>query len=55
MVQVFDMYGKSIPMIYQVLDNGINVRFENKLTFGNYYVEIFLEDGRRAISRFMAK
>ena len=53
-VQVFDMYGKSISMVYETLGNGLRVRFENKLTLGNYYVEIFLEDGRRAISRFVA-
>lgn len=54
-VQVFDIYGKSIPLIYEVLANGLNVRFEKKLNFGNYYVEVFLEDGRKAVARFMAK
>jgi len=53
-VQVFDMYGKSIPIIYETLSNGLRVNFKNKLVLGNYYVEVSLEDGRKAISRFIA-
>ena len=53
-VQVFDMYGKSISISYETLGNGLRVKFKNKLVLGNYYVEIYLEDGRKAISRFIS-
>ena len=54
-IEVFDVLGKSIPISFETSNSGTNISFENQLTKGIYFINIELEDGKKAVSRFVSE
>jgi len=46
--------GKNIPANYKIGGELITINFENDLQIGTYFLQVNLEDGRKATSRFIA-
>lgn len=53
-LRIINVLGKMIPANYDVDGEVITINFENELPTGTYFLQINLEDGRKATSRFIA-
>ena len=53
-LRIINVLGKVIPANYEQDDEVITINFENDLPVGTYFIQINLEDGRKATSRFIA-
>ncbi len=53
-IMIVNVLGKTIPATYELNNDLITINFENDLPIGTYFLQINLEDGRKASSRFIA-
>ncbi len=51
---IINVLGKIVPVNYEVGGDLISISFENDLPTGTYFLQVNLEDGRKATSRFIA-
>ncbi|MFK7775911.1 MAG: choice-of-anchor L domain-containing protein [Saprospiraceae bacterium] len=51
---IVNVLGKIIPVTYEIGGDFITINFENDLPIGTYFLQLNLEDGRKATSRFIA-
>jgi PKD repeat protein len=54
-ITIVNILGKIIPVNYETGSKLITINFENDLPIGTYFLQINLEDGQKATSRFIAK
>ncbi|MFK8009954.1 MAG: choice-of-anchor L domain-containing protein [Saprospiraceae bacterium] len=52
---IVNVLGKEIPVNYEAGSDLISISFESDLPVGTYFLQINLEDGRKAASRFIVK
>jgi PKD repeat protein len=53
-IMIVNVLGKTIPATYKLDSELVTINFENDLPVGTYFLQVNLEDGRKATSRFIA-